>query len=377
MVPLAEIEANDFNLNLPRYIDSTEPEDLQDIEAHLKGGIPNRDIDGLAPYWGVFPSVRRELFSDGDRPGYSQLRTESSKIKSAIFGHPEFTEFNHRVTQLLADWKRDSIPLLTGIRKGDRPKALIETISESLLETFRTAQQVATLIDPYRVYQHLMDYWAETMQDDVWMIASDGWLAVLDGKPNADLIPPSLVVARYFAAQRSSIEQLEADRDAIGRQMEEMDEEHGGEDGLLAEAKTEKGKLTAKSVKDRVKEIKGDREAGDERQALEAYLDLIEQESAAGKKVKDAQKSLEAVVAKKYQLLSEAEIKALVVDDKWMAALASSIQGELDRVSQALTGRVRQLADRYATPLPRLTTEVATLSDRVDKHLMKMGFAWS
>src|SRR5450830_1311153 len=68
MVPLAEVEANDFNLNLPRYIDSTEPEDLQDIEAHLKGGIPKPDIDGLAAYWQVFPNVRRELFSDADRP---------------------------------------------------------------------------------------------------------------------------------------------------------------------------------------------------------------------------------------------------------------------------------------------------------------------
>jgi type I restriction enzyme M protein len=375
-VPLGEIESNDFNLNLPRYIDSTEPEDLQDIEAHLKGGIPNRDIDGLAPYWEVLPSVRRELFADGDRPGYSQLKTESSQIKAVIFGHPEFTEFNRRVTQLFGAWKFDSTPLLTGIKKGDRPKALIETISESLLETFRSSQQVATLIDPYGVYQHLMDYWAETMQDDAWMIASDGWTAMLDRKPNTDLIPPVLIVVRYFAAQQALIEQLEADRDAIGRQMEEMDEEHGGEDGLLADAKTDKGKLTAKSVKDRVKAIKGDKEFHEERKVLEAYLALVEQEAAAGKKVKDAQKALDAAVAAKYQVLAEIEIKSLVVDDKWMAALASSVQGELDRVSQALTGRVRQLAQRYASPLPTLTEEVETLGVRVDEHLTKMGYVW-
>ena len=75
MVPVEEIAdpKNDYNLNLPRYIDSTEPEDLQDIDGHLRGGIPERDIDDplrLKPYWKVLPSVRAVLFRKGDRPGY-------------------------------------------------------------------------------------------------------------------------------------------------------------------------------------------------------------------------------------------------------------------------------------------------------------------
>ncbi len=293
MVPLAEIEANDFNLNLPRYIDSTEPEDVQDIAAHLKGGIPNADIDGLAAYWQVFPSVRRELFADADRPGYSQPKVETSQIKAAIFAHPEFTAFNQTVTTLFGTWKAANTPLLTGIKQGDRPKALIETLAENLLETFRSGEAIASLIDPYGVYQHLMDYWAETMQDDAWMIASDGWTATVNGKNNVDLIPPALIVARYFAAEQAAIEQREAERDAISRQMEEMDEEHGGEDGLLAEAKNDKGKLTKVSVKARLTEIKHDKDAADERKLLNAYADLIEQEAAASKAVKDAQKALD------------------------------------------------------------------------------------
>jgi len=177
LVPLAEIDANDFNLNLPRYIDSTEPEDLQDIAAHLKGGIPNADIDGLDAYWQVFPNVRRELFADADRPGYSQPKVEASQVKAAIFAHPEFTAFNQTVTTLFGTWKAANTPLLSGIKQGDRPKALIETLAESLLESFRSGEAMASLIDPYGVYQHLMDYWAETMQDDAWMIVSDSWKA--------------------------------------------------------------------------------------------------------------------------------------------------------------------------------------------------------
>jgi type I restriction enzyme M protein len=376
MVPLAEIEANDFNLNLPRYIDSTEPEDVQDIEAHLKGGIPNADIDGLAAYWQVFPNVRRELFADHARPGYSQPKVEASQVKAAIFGHAEFTAFNQTVTTLFGTWKVANTPLLTGIKQGDRPKALIETLAESLLEAFRSGEAIASLIDPYGVYQHLMDYWAETMQDDAWMIASDGWKALQEGKPNIDLIPPALIVARYFAAEQSAIEQREAERDAISHQMEEMDEEHGGEDGLLADAKNDKGKLTKASVKARQTEIKRYKDAADERKLLDAYASLIEQEAAAGKTAKDAQKALDGKVAAQYAKLTEAEIKTMVVEDKWLAALAAQVQGELDRVSQALTGRIRQLAERYATPLPRLAEEVETLATRVDEHLKKMGFVW-
>ena len=256
---------------------------------------------------------------------------------------------------------------------GGKPKALIETLSESLLETFKTAP----LLDAYDVYQHLMNYWDQTMQDDVYLLVQEGWQAVVDGKPNTDLIPSPLIVRRYFAAAAQAIEQLEAGREAITRQMEELDEEHGGEDGLLAEAKTDKGKLTKVSVKARLAEIKHDPDAKDERKLLNDYLALIEQEAAANKKVKDAQKALEAKVAAQYAKLTEAEIKTLVVDDKWLATLAADVQTELDRVSQALTGRIKQLAERYATPLPRLTEEVQALAARVDEHLKKMGAVWN
>ena len=385
MVPLAEVQANDFNLNLPRYIDSTSPEDLQDIAAHLMGGIPLADIDGLAAYWQVFPHVRQDLFAPSSRPGYCLPRVDAAQVKAAIFAHPEFTAFNTQVSNLLGEWMATSTPLLTGIREGQRPNALIETLSESLLETFRSHGAIASLIDPYGVYQHLMDYWAETLQDDVWMIASDGWQAVQGatagavqaGKPNTDLIPPALVVARYFAPMQSAIEQLEAVRDAFGRQMEELDEEHGGEDGLLAEAKNDKGKLTKVSAKARLAEVKRDKDAAEERKLLEEYLAFSEQEASASKSVKDASKALDAQVAAQYGKLSAAEIQTLVVHDKWLAVLQARVQGELDRVSQALTGRIKQLAERYATPIPQLAAEVETLAARVDEHLKKMGFVWN
>ena len=367
-VGVAEIEANDYNLNIPRYLDSSEAEDLQDIAAHLKGGIPNADIEGLSAYWQVFPTLQTQLFERGTRAGYNQMKVAAAFVKPTIFMHPEFVAYTQAVSELFQQWRANNISRLKGISQDTHPKPLIELLSEDLLQTFSSVQ----LIDKYDVYQHLMSYWSVIMQDDAYLIAADGWEAGSDARNG--LIPPSLIIARYFAAERDAIKQLEARRDAITRQMEELDEEHGGEEGLLSDAKNDKGKLTKVSVGARLKDIKHDADGAVERKQLNVYLALIEQESAANKQVKDAQKQLDAKVAAQYAKLSIEDIKTLVVDDKWLTTLAADVQTELDRVSQALTGRIKQLAERYAEPLPQLAADVAALSARVEAHLKQMGF---
>ena len=392
MVPFSEISdpKNDYNLNIPRYIDSSEPEDLQDIAAHLRGGIPNHDIDDLTRYWDVFPTLKDDLFEDDARPGYSELRVAAGEIKSTILAHPGFVAYTQTVNAVFAQWRAKHRPRLTGLAVDDRPQSLIEALSEDLLQAFAPLP----LIDRYDVYQHLMAYWAETMQDDVYMIVADGWLGanklrLLKAKTKesadlkigklkykADLIPPALIIARYFAAEQGAIETLEAEKDAISRQIEEMEEEHGGEDGLLEEAKSDAGNVTKGAAKARLRAIRGDADFADELEVLTAYLALRDQETKAGKKISKAQKALDAQIVEKYKALTEAEIKALVVDDKWLTALADAVQSELDRVSQALTGRVKELAERYAAPLPQIAEEVDALSARVGAHLERMGFKW-
>ncbi|UFH48980.1 type I restriction-modification system subunit M [Pseudomonas sp. KNUC1026] len=375
LVPMAEIEANDFNLNIPRYIDTSEEEDLQDIEAHLHGGIPERDIDALHAYWQVMPNLRGALF-EPMRPGYLSLKVAVSEIKPTIFGHPEFEAFRQTVACLFEIWLAEHRPNLAGIAIGDQPKALLKELAEDLLHRF----EAAPLLDAYDVYQHLQDYWYSTLQDDVYQLVIDGWRPLIasgssQGEPNIDLLPPELIVRRYFATEATAISELEAKRDAVSRELEELEEEQGGEDGPLAEGKTDKGKLTATSVKARMKVIKHNQDADEEYQALEQCLALIEREAEANKKAKAGQKMLNAKVLAHYAQLSEAELKALVVDDKWLATLRADVQTELDRVSQALTGRIRQLAERYAIPLPALNAEVEVLTAKVNMHLVKMGFA--
>ena len=382
MVPIDEIAdpKNDFNLNLPRYIDSTEPEDLQDIDGHLRGGIPQRAMDALKAYWKVLPSVRGVLFESAGRLGYARLKPALTEVKRAILEHPEFSAFQQKVGKVFADWRTATTPRLTGFGKDGHPKELIETIAEDLLAAFRQAP----LIDSYDIYQHLMDYWAESMQDDAYLIVADGWVKgaqpreivkvkdknnklawpephdYLKGKRRfkSDLVPASILVAGYFVAERDALELLDNHLAALEQQLDEMREENGGEDGSLAEViegEGDKQKITAKAVKARLKEVGANPVFADERAVLERYADLLKQQLDVSAKRKAAQKDLDQKIDAKYPRLTEAEIKTLVVDDKWTARLSASVQSEIDRVSQTLSDRIRQLAERYATPLPKLS----------------------
>lgn len=397
LVPLAEIETNDYNLNIPRYIDSSEPEDIQDLMAHLCGGIPNRDLDALDAYWQVFPSLRGALFETNGREGYSLAKVEPSAVKSAILNHAEFAAFQRKTIALFDQWVEKNRPLLMGLGKDSPPKAVIESISESLLMAFtEPGDQAAPLLDKYDVYQRLMTYWVDTMQDDVYLISSDGWqeaskprklaadqktkekpdIEIGKLKLKCDLIPPALIVARFFPAEQLALDDLKAKAEGLGQQLDEMKEEHSGEDGLLAEVLDEKGSVIKGALTKRIKEIKHDREAADERQVLEAYATLLEQQAEINKRAKDAQKALDEQVVNQYGRLTEAEVKTLVVDEKWLTALRGEVTGEMDRVSQALTGRIKQLTERYAAPLQHIMGETAELNAKVEAHLQKMGLVW-
>ncbi len=393
-VSLEEIAKNDYNLNIPRYIDSSEPEDLHDLNAHLNGGIPNADIDALQAYWQVFPTLRKTLFAPSDRAGYCNSLVEVSKVKATILNHPEFTTFADRSLLFYTNWCKEHDDRLKGIAIADKPKELIFTLSEDLLTRFTKAD----LLSRYEIYQLLMDYWAETMQDDVYVLVQDGWAAgralrrlsekkgeklketpdliIEKHKYKSGLVPPGLIIARYFAQQQQEIDRLQADLDAIGQELEALVEENSGEEGALTDAQTDAGKLTKSSVTARLKELKGDTSAQEEQTVLQQWLDLFDREAEAKKAVKEAQAVLDGLVFAQYPKLTEDEIKILVVDDKWQVTLKNAIASEIERVTQQLANRVKTLEERYAEPLPQLVQEVETLSSKVEEHLKRMGLEW-
>jgi type I restriction enzyme M protein len=381
IVSFDEIEKNDFNLNLPRYIDSRTPEDLQDIEGHLRGGIPVRDVDALQRYWDVCPDLRRMLFKDS-RPGYVDLAVDKASIKATIYEHPEFLRFIETMNAHFDLWRERAVAKLKALRKGVHPKELIGELSERLLAHY--ARQ--PLLDPYDVYQHLMDYWSETMQDDIYLIAADGWKAetarvtVKDKKGKerdkgwvCDLVPKALVVARYFAAEQAAIDELAKELESVTARMAEMEEEYGDDEGAFGGFE----KVNKATVSERLHEIKGDAESKGDVTVLTEWLQCSNREAELKKRLREAEAALDARAYAKYPKLTASDTQSLVVDDKWLAAMDAAIHGDVDRVSQQLTRRVKELADRYESPLPKLAGRVVELEAKVNLHLERMGFAWT
>jgi len=257
MVTTKEITDNDFNLNIPRYIDSSEPEDLHNLFAHLNGGIPSHDVDVLSNYWKLFPNLKADLFTPSSNDGYYDTKVVSSEVKNTILQSHEYIAFKETVTKVYLSWREQYDESIYSLGNGCRPKAVIKELSESLLEAFSKTK----LIDKYDVYQLLMDYYVEVMQDDMYLISQDGWeigstvrelvptkndkgkfvykeahdFDVKKVRYKADLVPPVLIIDTYFQEEQLAIDELQSKLDIASSELENYVEENSGEDGVLEE----------------------------------------------------------------------------------------------------------------------------------------------
>lgn len=486
-VPMEEIERHDWNLNLPRYIDSTEAEDLQDIEGHLRGGIPERDVEALAPYWSVCPSLRQTLFRE-NRPGYLDLAVGKEAIRPSIMEHPEFSGLLADMEECYREWEqKQATPYLQQIGTGCRPKEIIHHLGESLLAHY----QGRPLIDPYDIYQHLRDYWAATMQDDCYLVAADGWVAstrpvievIKSGKKKGetkttgwvcDLVPKEIIVQAYFPREQAELDSIATELESLEARLVELQDEYGGDgaplqdvstseeaqdahsaafeslwsvndpagfnrmeklraeriqkleklsalsaDPSLEACKNPKGKIAMSELKkgiqsatssvqrdtrklflELLKEVKSEKKPIDELvqqaqvkingaiekdpknpqfQEILIIREFIDTQSLISEKKglwKEKDRALDQACFEKYPTLTEPEVKTLVIAQKWMTALATSIHAEVERISQTLTQRVKELAERYETTFPQAESRVKELEKKVTGHLQKMGFSW-
>ncbi len=378
MISFAEIKKNKYNLNIPKYIDSQEEEDMQDIEAHLKGGIPTTDIDALKEYWKIFPSLRKSLFKKHNKK-YTKLTISHLEIRDTIFSHPEFVSFINEMDSLFNNWKKKTVKLLNTFKVDDTSKQLIVKMTKNLLAHYEDK----ILVDKYDVFQHLMSYWSEIMQDDCYIISEDGWKAtpyrittenkqkkIVDKGWSCDLVPKELVIDKYFATEKNTLAELANQNEIVTDEITELEEEHNIEDGYFAEL----DKINKVNIAKRLKELKDASDVDDEIDVLNKYLKLTEKKSELSKQIKETEKELDTKLRKKYPTMTEDEVKRLVIDDKWLKTIERDIKGVIDHVSQRLTNRIKELAERYETPLPEIEKEVIDLEKKVTSHLKNMGF---
>jgi type I restriction enzyme M protein len=385
LVPYNEIEKNEYNLNIPRYIDTQEEEDIQDLNAHLNGGIPQKDIDALQEFWTVYPNLRKDLFTT-IREGYAKLNVEKSAIKSTIFEHSDFTKYDTQLNSLFEDFKRLNHAKMNAISSDTKPKDFIKTISEDILERYGNKP----LIGQYDIYQHLLDYWNETLKDDVYLIVEDGWVAKVkrileknkkgtevDKGWTCDLIPKELVINRFLASEFQELVSIETELESVQAEIVSFEEEHAGDEGVLSDATNDKGSITKTTLTAFIKENKSNSAEKETLSIANDLLKLFNREAELKKDQKEKTLALDNLSLKTFKELTEEDVRTLVVDDKWLTSIKASIQTEIDAISKRLTGRVKQLAERYENTLVELDKETKTLEDKVSAHLKKMGLVWS
>ena len=378
-VPFADIVANDYNLNIPRYVVPEDKETRQDIYAHLHGGLPAHDVEEVfAQLWEACPSLKDRLFCK-EANGYYSLIPAADSISEAVNADASYQKQNALYAKVVEDWcQKVAGDMLASVKEECEPKSLIERWSGMLLER---AKADLKLVDPYNVYEILMNYWAEAMQDDCYMVSRDGWkVALRDTKKKStfedlecDLLPVSVVVNKFFAADYASILAKRGEVEQLSGEIEALPEENPDafDEGLYEML----DKVNEANVKKAV--------AAQKKHTVEAdattvkvwnkYLELC------GKK-KEFSKTLSALVdvmtekvREKYDAFKADDIQKLVVNDKWLKELNERSKAEKLRVCESISSQVSVLNERYVKPLPKINEDISRLSVKVEGVLSAMG----
>lgn len=341
MIPYAEIEKNDFNLNIPRYITPVDKEVRQDIVAHLKGGIPVAEA-------AVYPSA---LFKQL-RKGYVRLNGTVDEIAVNLDSDPATSDAATKYGRMCKRWLGYFEESVGKFKVGSNPKTVIQEWASKLL---KDAKECGSIVDAYDAYEILMNYWAETLQDDCYLISRDGWKAELlpPAKKNAtwesyacELLPVEIIARVKFGEELTSINLLKTHLEEVVQNIAEIDEKLADEES--EEEIDEEGlKTTRKALEYSVKQFK--------------------------KAIKEETEKLTGKIVKYYAGLDEKAIKRHVIGDKWTATLESRFAAELGRVKAMIVADVKSLAARYAVTLPDAERTVKDLSAKVAGHLAAMG----
>lgn len=366
LVKWDEIERNDFNLNIPRYIQPKNTEIQHDIEAHLHGGIPAYDVDGMKEYWKACPSLKADLF-ESKVNGYYTLKPQKSDIAHSIDNNQSYINQNGDFSYILGQWGFEVMPKMKTIGQGARPKDLIAEWSELLLNDVKGR---SGLVDAYEVYDVLLNYWADVMQDDCYMIANDGWTypevravktkvskdkktgkektsesSVMYDEIVCDLLPVNIILSEYFTKETDEIADLSV----------QIEQKQAALDELLEAAGDDE---------DEQNEVKKSTE----------YKKIDKEKSALNKSLKDKQAILTDAVVKKYAALNEDEIKMLVVERKWLTSVVNGCEALMQNVTHQISSDVAALAERYETTLNETEANVKDLEQKVLLSLKDMGF---
>lgn len=387
LVEWDEIERNDYNLNIPRYIQPKDTEIQHDIEAHLHGGLPAHDVDGMQTYWNACPSLKVSLFNSTAN-GYYSLKPAKTEIAQSIEKDPSYVSQNGRFSALLNEWRAEIMPQMKAVAQGARPKELITDWSKSLLNK---AKDHSGLVDAYEVYDVLLNYWADVMQDDCYMIANDGWTfpevrATKSGKGDkkkaimydeivCDLVPVCIVLAEYFTAETNKIAELSSSIESLQQELSDLVESNTDVFRFNDDDEDDKPvNVKIADVKKAIKNAKTDGTSKEDLEILKLWESTYTKKEGYVSQWKQKRTELTEAVVAKYAALTEDEIKTLVVERKWLASVVGGCEALMQNVTHQIASDVITLAERYEVTLGATESKVNDLEQEVLRSLKEMGF---
>jgi type I restriction enzyme M protein len=387
LVPYSEIEKNNFNLNIPRYIDSSLPVDIQDIQAHISGGIPEVDIDQLDKYWQAFPTLRKTLLKKGTRNGYLDFLVDTTEINKLIHSNADVVRFKADVIKEFEVWKKAAIKSLEEIDKDTRPKLFVKNISEKILDCFKPTN----LVDEYAIYQGFMQFWDTTMKDDLYLIVENGWVEsakphkmeakskesvdfqVKKDKFHSETLPSSIIVRAFLDKEADALAKAEVDLELVAGEIAEFYESNSGDEDLISEYFNVKGRINKKDLTTALKDKSLEKEVIE---LFNQFKALVEKEDLLKETKKKLDEELTTKIIAKYKNLDEKLVKKLIIEDKWIDAVSVVVYAQLDQLIQIFTKRLIELEDRYKTPLPEIEKKREESIKSVHKNLEAMGIKW-
>ncbi|RVY46705.1 type I restriction-modification system subunit M [Helicobacter pylori] len=385
MVSLEEISANDYNLNIVRYI-ATKQESEKDLFALINSPsyLPKNEIEAYDPYFRVFKELKNTLFKKSDKEGYYALKTECENIKELIIQSSEFQTFHASV--LNAFDRLNLFETFDNLKPGFNPKTLIESVCSKVLKEFEKIE----ILDKYGVYQLFKDYYNEVLQDDWFLLSFNGFLSAKElrklnplkdknKKANyleepdfviqktyykSDLIPKTLIKQRFFEKEAKELEQLENALNEKEALLDEFIEEYSNEEGLFYELKINESVLK--------KELKNATDSEDEK-ILKTALEWLEAKNKALKMKNKAHEELELKAFHQYKNLKLDEIKDLIIKDKWLNSLKNALENKIQKRINALTSALNEIISSYSNSLLELDKEVKESESKVLEHLKDLG----
>ena len=362
------IRQNNYNLNIPRYVDSSEAPELYDIYATMFGGIPNSEIDRLKEYWEALPSLRVELFQPAEDKPYSAITTDDV---ASVIAHDRDTEKLRKQFERAFEGFGDELHrrLISNVATVREMKERYD-IADDIFER----NKGIPLVDRYAAYQALSNEW-QTIANDIETLQTEGMEAarkvetayklvkkgdeeieVADGLKGR-IIPFAMVQETLFKAELQAISEKEARNEEIDAEVDELRDSFTEEEAQEYLDGDDDPKLDKAKIKKDAK-AKGDEIEPETKAKLVKLVKLWEEQTKVKKEIKEAKSELIDKTKEAIEHLTDEEVE-LFLHKKWIDPVVAGINDTLTDVLKAVETRVTALANKYAVSYKELGEQMA------------------